>query len=148
MSPNLRARPADIHFEVAVPGEDPFVTRCSTSSSAFLNEAERSGVTPVDLPRGRAVAYSARSPGKSSPNEDSVLVTAMDDGLVVLAVADGCGGFAAGNIASRVALEAVAARFDAAAEGEELTATVLAAFTARTARCWTWVSGRARRCRS
>jgi len=136
MSPNSLAAPADIRSEPARPsptpllGEELTVTRCPTSPSAFMHEVERSGVTAVELSGGRAVAYSARSPEKTSPNEDSLLVMASNAGVVVLAIADGCGGFAAGNIASRVSIETVAARLNSAPDDEELTATVLAAFTA------------------
>ena len=133
--PILVWRPGSDGSVAGLPANDPdtrrdtTLTRCSPSPSAFLHEAECSGVTPVELPHGRAVVYSARCPGKTTPNEDSVLVMMTDAGVLVLAIADGCGGFAAGNMASRVAIEAVAERVNGAPAGEHLTATVLAAFT-------------------
>lgn len=63
----------------------------------------------------RAVAaFSARSPSKETVNEDSAAVIPWDDRSAVLAVADGLGGAALGEEASRRAIEALAAAIDRA----------------------------------
>ncbi len=63
--------------------------------------------TTFDLPKGQVAIYSRRCPGKSTANEDAVLVIPLDDTRVVLAVADGCGGMHAGAEASRITLKAL-----------------------------------------
>lgn len=62
----------------------------------------------LDLIGGRLVAYSARCPGKDSANEDGAAIVGATrrDGAVM--VADGMGGGAAGEQASRIAIAEVA----------------------------------------
>ena len=57
---------------------------------------------------GRAAVFCAGRPGKTSPNEDSLLMAQLDESRAVLAVADGAGGMRGGHRASRVAIETVA----------------------------------------
>lgn len=61
----------------------------------------------IDLASGRAALYSSRSPDKDSGNEDAIGVFAVDGSRVLLAVADGMGGAAAGARASAEALGSV-----------------------------------------
>ncbi|WP_197528053.1 PP2C family protein-serine/threonine phosphatase [Posidoniimonas polymericola] len=56
---------------------------------------------------GRVTAYSARSPHKDTPNEDALAVVETSEGGLVLVVADGMGGQAAGEAAARLAVESV-----------------------------------------
>lgn len=66
--------------------------------------------TPVEVGRvgRRGVAvFSARSPGKETANEDSAAFFPWDDSTAVLVVADGLGGAALGEVASRRAVEAL-----------------------------------------
>ena len=57
---------------------------------------------------GRAAVFCAGRPGKTTPNEDCVLMAPLDESRAVLAVADGAGGMRGGDRASRVAIESVA----------------------------------------
>jgi len=57
---------------------------------------------------GSLVVYSARSPSKTTDNEDSALTARLNKGRAILAVADGVGGQPDGDQASAAALEAVA----------------------------------------
>lgn len=57
---------------------------------------------------GRAVVYSARAPGKSSCNEDSVALIRCGSAAGVLAIADGLGGMPAGEQASALAVQCLA----------------------------------------
>ena len=54
---------------------------------------------------GTAAVYSARSPEKSTCNEDAAAIIACDDRRGVLAIADGLGGHVHGERASQLALE-------------------------------------------
>jgi serine/threonine protein phosphatase PrpC len=77
---------------------------------------------------GEAVVFSARCPGKEGANEDAVSAFGVGAARGLLAVADGMGGGAAGERASRIALECLR---DAAVavEGEDsLRASVLDVF--------------------
>lgn len=83
-----------------------------------LFEAEQVGPQLFDGSAGRAVAYSARSPDKETPNEDAVAIIEPRDGTMVIVVADGLGGQAAGQTASRIAVETVT-KSVLAADGDE-----------------------------
>lgn len=56
---------------------------------------------------GRVTSFSVRSPEKQTPNEDALAVIDRGDGAVVLVVADGMGGQAAGEVAARLTVDAV-----------------------------------------
>ncbi len=60
------------------------------------------------LANGDVVLFSARSPERQTPNEDAALLIGGTE-RAVLAVADGAGGQPAGDRASRLALESLAA---------------------------------------
>jgi serine/threonine protein phosphatase PrpC len=67
---------------------------------------------------GVAALYSKRSPGKETPNEDSVAVIPTGNDSCVLAVADGLGGAPAGRQASALAIQCLARAVGEAARGE------------------------------
>lgn len=61
----------------------------------------------IALPGGSAALYSAPSPDKSTVNEDAAAVIPFGDNSIILAVADGAGGHAKGDVAARIAIEAL-----------------------------------------
>ncbi|MHC4949010.1 MAG: PP2C family protein-serine/threonine phosphatase [Planctomycetota bacterium] len=71
----------------------------------FRGEMTEPLVMPVAT--GTAAVFSARSPLKETPNEDAVGLLAIDDDRAVVVIADGLGGHAAGDAASRTAVEAL-----------------------------------------
>jgi serine/threonine protein phosphatase PrpC len=80
---------------------------------------------------GTVAVFSAHSPDKASANEDAALVAPCGKDRGVLAVADGLGGHASGERASRVALEYLANSLQVAEkEGHELRYAILNAIEA------------------
>ena len=61
----------------------------------------------VELNNAEAVCFSTRSPIKSTPNEDSLAIINVDDETTVLVVADGLGGMAAGEKASKLLVNSI-----------------------------------------
>ena len=111
------------------PGRDDndIVTSCS-AIPVLLRDETRSDVIDVPLEVGCAAMFTARSPIKRTPNEDAALAMETGDGAVVLAVADGCGGIPAGDVAARLALEAIQEQVAGAAGPDALAAAVLEGF--------------------
>ena len=69
-------------------------------------EGELDGPTLVPLAGvGTALVYTRHSPTRGAPNQDAVAVFELGPESVVLAVADGVGGYAHGEEAARTALE-------------------------------------------
>ena len=64
-------------------------------------------MTVVETLYGDIALYSNVSPSKDTPNEDSALVL-VDNELLVIAVADGAGGYAGGDTASSIAVDTIA----------------------------------------
>ncbi len=56
---------------------------------------------------GTAVFMARRDPYKQSPNEDAIALLPVGDTAGVIAIADGCGGQANGQLASQLAIEAL-----------------------------------------
>ena len=75
-----------------------------------MSEAEH-----LRLPCGEVAWFTARRPGRDGPNEDCLAVLPIDDGSLVLVVADGAGGLRGGADASALAVRAVE---QAMAEGQ------------------------------
>ncbi len=83
----------------------------------------------VDLPIGQVVVVSRRGPAKKV-NQDGALVLQLN-GVLVLAVADGMGGHADGEQASRLALASLSSSIAQALEaGDELRTGILDGFEA------------------
>ncbi|MCA9151854.1 MAG: protein phosphatase 2C domain-containing protein [Planctomycetales bacterium] len=75
---------------------------------------------------GHAAVFSHRSPDKETPNEDSVALLSAGDTSGIIAVADGCGGMALGEVASRSAILALEETLiGAGVEGPALRPVVL-----------------------
>jgi len=72
----------------------------------------------VEVADGACIGFSTPLPGKEGPNEDAMLVASYPGVGTVLAVADGAGGLASGEKASRVALEALQHSLQKAMAGE------------------------------
>jgi serine/threonine protein phosphatase PrpC len=70
----------------------------------LLDGAEAPDSLQANVAGGSVVAYSARAPDKSTPNEDTVAVIPYGPGAAVLVIADGAGGLPAGRRASRTAV--------------------------------------------
>lgn len=58
-----------------------------------------------DVGRGQACLFTCRRPAKAAPNEDAAAIISLGKDRVVLVVADGMGGGAAGERASALAIE-------------------------------------------
>lgn len=74
--------------------------------SAFF-EAEMAAPRQCAFGPGIACVYSAGCPGHDGANEDSAIILPVSDTQGILALADGLGGLAAGQTASKTALEAL-----------------------------------------
>ena len=77
------------------------------SLGAVLAEAEMAEVVAFEFAGGTAAVYSNRSPLKSTPNEDVAALWPVGSTGGVLAIADGLGGHAGGERASRLAIETI-----------------------------------------
>jgi PPM family protein phosphatase len=82
----------------------------------FTFLAESNHLETREVAGGLAVVASRTAPEKMTPNEDNAAVIPISDNQAVLVVADGLGGHAAGELASRMALEHVAAALHDRAE--------------------------------
>ena len=92
-----------------------------------FTHGDMDGPHVIGLPCADIAVFSACAPGKDTPNEDSAIVLPCDSDGVIIAIADGAGGYAGGDLASRIAVEALAEAF--AAPGElPVRAVILNAF--------------------
>lgn len=81
-----------------VTSESPYFT--------FLSGEDQ--LNSISVASGTAVIASLTAPEKTTANEDSAAVLPLSDDQAVLLVADGLGGHASGEIASRMTLEQIA----------------------------------------
>ena len=72
-------------------------------------QSEMTEPESVAVPGGQACVFSSRCPEKPTPNEDAALVLSVGSAGALLAVADGMGGEANGEVASRLAVECLEA---------------------------------------
>jgi serine/threonine protein phosphatase PrpC len=68
---------------------------------------------------GTVCVYTARSPEKTTPNEDSLALLPCADQTGVLVIADGLGGLRAGDLASRHAVDSLAAAVTQGCAGQD-----------------------------
>lgn len=66
----------------------------------------------IHLNWGSAAVWVACAPGKEAGNEDVAAIIPTGSGSVVLAIADGCGGHAAGGEAARLAISTILRRVE------------------------------------
>jgi PPM family protein phosphatase len=74
---------------------------------ALLIEAQLANVASFEFQGGTAAVFTTRSPQKETPNEDVAALWPVGASSGVLAVADGLGGHAGGERASRLAIETI-----------------------------------------
>ncbi|WP_404305711.1 PP2C family protein-serine/threonine phosphatase [Neorhodopirellula lusitana] len=74
---------------------------------------------------GNLVAYSRTCPGKEEPNDDSAAVITLDDGAVIMAVADGVGGAPLGYKASAIAVQCLQESLQGRVAGTDLRPAIL-----------------------
>jgi serine/threonine protein phosphatase PrpC len=80
--------------------------RSSTMEAPYFTFlAEGNHLETREVAGGLAVVASRTAPEKTTPNEDNAAVIPLSENQAVLLVADGLGGHAAGELASRIALE-------------------------------------------
>jgi serine/threonine protein phosphatase PrpC len=79
----------------------------------------------LNVAGGVAAVYSARCPGKETPNEDAAAVLPVDDRHAVLVVADGLGGTTAGERASALAVRQLRRSIAQAGTEESLRTAIL-----------------------
>jgi serine/threonine protein phosphatase PrpC len=89
-------------------------TRRRRRLGAVLAEAQMSEIAVFDFAGGAAAVFTNRSPQKETPNEDVAALWPTGTNSGALAVADGLGGHAGGERASRLAIETIQQTIQAA----------------------------------
>lgn len=85
-------------------------------------------VQACEFAGGTAAFLARRDPQKQSPNEDAIALLPMSDNAGVIAIADGCGGRANGQLASQLAIEALSESLSKCGEPGNLRAPILDGF--------------------
>jgi PPM family protein phosphatase len=81
--------------------------RPRVAASLVVAEGLMESAALVEIAGGTAAIFSTRSPHKSTPNEDVAAALQVSAGHGILAVADGLGGHAGGERASRLAVQTI-----------------------------------------
>jgi serine/threonine protein phosphatase PrpC len=91
-------------------------------------DANHAAPEPTTLEGAEVHVYSRRSPLREGRNQDAAGLWALDDGSVVLAVADGMGGAPSGADAATMAIAELDRHLDDAGRGDDLRPFILDAF--------------------
>jgi len=94
----------------------------------LVSESADERSEPRNVGLGQAVVGTISAPEREGPNEDAALILPLRGERGVIAVADGAGSYPQGNVASRVALEALAQAVEA--NPTQLRSAVLDGFEA------------------
>ncbi len=97
----------------------------TTTDTVFFLEQTGAPAELVPIAGGTAGVFSIRSPAKDTTNEDAAVLIPLGPTSAVLAVADGCGGMASGEVASRIAVQSLAQSVCAADSGSNLRVAIL-----------------------
>jgi serine/threonine protein phosphatase PrpC len=95
------------------------------NDDVLLDGAETPDIRQGAVGGGEFLAYTCRSPDKTTPNEDTVAVVPCGPQAVVLIVADGAGGLPAGKKASLTAVAALIDALEGALEQTPLLRTAI-----------------------
>ena len=90
--------------------------------------ADQARPSSIETRSGLALFFSRAAPGKTSGNEDGIGFWELAEGICVLAVADGLGGYAGGAEAASTALQAVGDAIRAQTGLEPLRSAILDGF--------------------
>lgn len=87
-------------------------------STRFYLDREESGVDVWQFAGGVAAVFSRRHPFKATTNEDAAVLIPFKSDAGVIAIADGCGGMAGGEQASRLTVKQLAAKVQRSANSD------------------------------
>ncbi len=87
-------------------------------STRYYLAREESGVDVWEFAGGVAAVYSRRHPFKTTTNEDAAVLIPFKPDAGVIAIADGCGGMAGGEQASRLTVKQLAAKVQKSSESD------------------------------
>ncbi len=93
----------------------------------LINE-QFDAVQTRDFAGGTVVFLTRKEPNKLTPNEDAIAILPVSPTAGVLAIADGCGGQANGQLASKLAMEALAESVCKCDNPSDLRAPILDGF--------------------